>query len=290
MRVREVDCLLPVPSGSLQIAEGVFLADTPFSFTSDRVKNSPIQLSLVIPTYQEAQNIKKIVSQLTNLLNQVMPNAYELIVVDDNSPDQTWKIAQALMVNHPRLKVMRRFEERGLSTAVIRGWQVSRGEVLGVIDADLQHSPDTLLKLWSEIEKGADLAVASRHLEGGGIRDWSLLRQLLSRGAQIIGLILLPDVLGRVSDPMSGYFLVRRSCLVGCPMSPLGYKILIEVLARGKVFRIAELGYVFQERQAGKSKVTAQQYLDYLQHLVRLRLSLGYIGQIIEQFSTQAVR
>lgn len=285
MRVREADSLLPVPSGSLQIAEGIFLADVILSFTTEKVKNPPIQLSLIIPTYQEAQNIKKIISQITSLLNQVMPNAYELIVVDDNSPDQTWKLAQALMVDYPHLKVMRRVEERGLSTAVIRGWQMSRGEVLGVMDADFQHSPDTLLKLWSEIKRGADLAIASRHLEGGGIKDWSLLRQFLSHGAKIIGLILLPDVLSRVSDPMSGYFLIRRSCLVGCPMSPLGYKILIEVLARGKILKIAELGYVFQERREGKSKVTAKHYLDYLQHLVRLRFSLGSINQIIEQFS-----
>jgi dolichol-phosphate mannosyltransferase len=100
-----------------------------------------------------------------------------------------------------------------------------------------------------------------------------VLRRLLSRGAQLLGLILLPGVLGRVSDPMSGYFMVRRSAIAGAAMHPLGYKILVEVIGRGKVRWIAEVGYVFRERQAGESKVTWRVYLDYLRHILRLRLS-----------------
>jgi dolichol-phosphate mannosyltransferase len=174
---------------------------------------------------------------------------------------------------------MQRVEERGLSTAVIRGWQAARGEVLGVIDADLQHPPELLLKLWGEIKRGGDLAVASRHVEGGGVSDWSVIRRFLSRGAQTLGLIILPEVIGRVSDPMSGYFMVRRRCIAGRTLSPLGYKILIEVLARGRVPWIGEVGYVFQEREEGESKVTSKQYIDYLRHLVRLRFSLGPIAR-----------
>jgi len=169
--------------------------------------------------------------------------------------------------------VMRRETERGLSTAVIRGWQVARGEVLAVIDADLQHPPEVTVSLWREISKGADLAVRSRHIEGGGVSDWSLLRRLLSRGAQLLGLILLPGVLGRVSDPMSGYFMIRRGAIADAAMHPLGYKILVEVIGRGRVRWIAEVGYVFRERSVGESKVTWRVYVDYLRHLVRLRLS-----------------
>lgn len=148
-----------------------------------------------------------------------------------------------------------------------------------MIDADLQHPPETLQQLWQVMEKGADLAVASRHVEGGGVSDWSLLRRILSRGAQTIGLIILPEVIGRVSDPMSGYFLVRSSCLAGKKLNPLGYKILVEVLAKGKIRWIGEVGYVFQERQEGESKVTKKQYIDYLRHLVRLRLSLWQVNR-----------
>jgi len=267
--------LLPVPSGALEIPESDWNAQQ----SHDGVK--PIHLSLVIPTYNESNNIAEIVRLLSQQLDQALPGTYELIVVDDNSPDRTWEIAQALIAEYPQLRVMRRIEERGLSTAVIRGWQVARGEVLGVIDADLQHPPELLLQLWGEIQRGGDMAVASRHVEGGGVSDWSVIRRFLSRGAQMLGLILLPGVVGRVSDPMSGYFLVRRHCLVGRTLSPLGYKILIEVLARGRVPWIGEVGYVFQERQAGESKVTSKQYVDYLRHLLRLRLSLGPVGRLL---------
>ena len=152
---------------------------------------------------------------------------------------------------------MRRQGERGLSTAVIRGWQVARGEVLAVIDADLQHPPEVTVKLWKEIEGNADLAVGSRHVEGGGVSDWSILRRVLSRGAQLLGLMLLPGVSGRVSDPMSGYFMVRSAARSpACKLSPLGYKILLEVIGRGRIRSIAEVGYVFRERTEGESKVT----------------------------------
>jgi len=238
-------------------------------------------LSLIIPTYNESENISPLIIQLTSLLDRILEQKYEIIIVDDDSPDLTWKIAQDLSDQYPQLKVIRRQGEKGLSTAVMKGWEKAQGEILGVIDADLQHPPESLLQLWSEIEKGADLAVASRHVEGGGVSDWSLLRRFLSRGAQTLGLIILPGVIGRVSDPMSGYFLVRRRCLANSTLNPLGYKILIEVLAKGKIGWISEVGYVFQERQEGQSKVTKQQYIDYIRHLVRLRLSLWRFERFI---------
>jgi dolichol-phosphate mannosyltransferase len=244
---------------------------------------SQLLLSLVLPTYNEAKNIPAIVEQLTRLLDPVIPGQYELIVVDDNSPDKTWEIAQSIMAEYPQLRVMRRQAERGLSTAVIRGWQVANGEIVGVIDADLQHPPEVLLQMFAIIKEQADvdLVVASRHVEGGGVSDWSLIRRFLSRGAQILGLIILPGVVGRVSDPMSGYFMVRRQALVGKTMNPLGYKILIETLGRGDIGKVAEVGYVFQERLEGESKVTWKQYVDYLRHLVRLRLDLWRIGRFL---------
>jgi dolichol-phosphate mannosyltransferase len=141
------------------------------------------------------------------------------------------------------------------------------------MDADLQHPPEANLALYAGMQRGADLAVASRHVEGGGLSDWSLFRRLLSRGAQLLGLLVLPGVLGRISDPMSGYFMIRRSAIEGIALTPLGYKILIEVVARGRIRWIDEVGYVFRERADGASKVTARIYLQYLQHLVRLRLA-----------------
>ncbi|MBD2579204.1 glycosyltransferase family 2 protein [Oscillatoria sp. FACHB-1406] len=242
---------------------------------------SPILLSIAIPTYKESQNIETLVSKLCYLLDPVLRDRYELIIVDDDSPDRTWEIAQSLIPQYPQLRVMRRIEERGLSTAVVRGWQVARGFVFGAIDADLQHPPEILLQLWEEIKKGADLAVASRHIEEGGVSDWNIFRRILSRGAQILGLTILPGVVGRVSDPMSGYFLVKRDAIAGKPLDPIGYKILLEVIGRGDIRCCREVGYIFQERQEGESKVTAKQYLEYIQHLLRLRRSLWPVERFL---------
>jgi dolichol-phosphate mannosyltransferase len=261
--------LLPVPT------EALVIAGTGEAQGSNHLRSSQrsIKFSLIIPTYNEGRNIGAIVQQLTTLLNQNFSGEYELIVVDDNSPDQTWKIALDLIPDYPALRVMRRQQERGLSTAVIRGWQAAQGEILGVIDGDLQHPPELLLKLLSAlIDDRVDLAVASRHVEGGGVSDWSPTRRLLSRGAQVLGLLILPNVVGRVSDPMSGYFLVRRQAIAGSLLSPVGYKILLEVIGRGTIHKVAEVGYVFQERQEGESKVTWKQYVEYLMHLFSLRM------------------
>lgn len=232
-----------------------------------------VRLSVVMPTFNESKNVAELVERLTNLLEEPLAGSYELIVVDDDSPDKTWEIALELTARYPKLRVVRRQGERGLSTAVIRGWQVARGEVLAVIDADLQHPPEVTLQLWSEMDRGADLAVASRHVEGGGVSNWSAIRRVLSRGAQLLGLLLLPGVVGRVSDPMSGFFMVRRSAIGGAAMNPLGYKILLEVIGRGNIRWIAEAPYVFRERVQGESKVTWRLYVEYLRHLLRLRIS-----------------
>jgi dolichol-phosphate mannosyltransferase len=232
-----------------------------------------IRFSIVLPTYNEAKNIRDMVEQQDAVLSPRFGDRYEIIVVDDNSADRTWEVALALTDVHPRLRVVRRFDERGLSTAVIRGWQIARGELLGVIDADLQHPPEVLARLCDQVEDGADLAVASRHVPGGGVGTWSAWRRIVSRVAQLIGLVVLPAVLGRVSDPMSGYFVVRRRALADVVLQPLGYKILIEVLARGRIRRVDETPYVFRERSEGESKATLRIYLEYLRHLVRLRVA-----------------
>src|SRR5580692_4560494 len=127
--------LLPVPAGALAVAEGA---------------DPEVRLSLVIPTFNEGKNVRELVERLTELLEPELGDAYELIVVDDDSPDRTWEIAAGLSRHNPRVRVVRRVGERGLSTAVIRGWQAARGDVLAVIDADLQHPPEVTLGLWSE--------------------------------------------------------------------------------------------------------------------------------------------
>jgi dolichol-phosphate mannosyltransferase len=235
--------------------------------------SSTLALSVVIPTYNEAPNVGELVRRLSEALDPVLGGTYELILVDDDSPDRTWELAQRLALDHPALRVIRRTGERGLASAVVRGWQASRGTYLCAIDADLQHPPSVAVELYRLMERGADMAVASRHVEGGGVSDWSIARRIVSRAAQLIGLLVLPGVVGRVSDPMSGYFMIRRNAIEGVELSPLGYKILIEVLARGRFPWVGEVPYTFVERAHGGSKATARVYLDYLRHLARLRLS-----------------
>ena len=277
--------LTAVPVGSFLVNEVISAEDQ----SLDYVSSSEIKFSLIVPTYNESKNLAKLVDILTHLLNDYFGDRYELIIVDDDSPDLTWQVGLELMPSYPHLKIMRRQGEKGLSTAVIRGWQASQGEILGVIDGDLQHPPETLIKMLDAIASGADLTVASRHVEGGGVSDWGFIRRVLSRGAQMLGLLILPNVIGRVSDPMSGYFMVRRSAIANHAMNPLGYKILIEVLGRGDIGTVAEVGYVFQERQEGESKVTWRQYVDYILHLLRLR-SRGRIGRIREKFQVPVQR
>jgi len=297
--------LLPVPLGAFQINTPVSITESELSTEQNlRPQQKQVIFSLIVPTYNESKNLAQLVEVLSRLLDNYFEEkfdgkgestdelAYELIIVDDDSPDLTWQVGLDLLPNYPKLRVMRRQGEKGLSTAVIRGWQASQGEILGVIDGDLQHPPETLTQMLDQMLApmfsadpdlpNVDLVVASRHVEGGGVSDWGFIRRVLSRGAQMLGLLILPNVIGRVSDPMSGYFMVRRSAIANCTMNPLGYKILIEVLGRGQIGSVAEVGYVFQERQEGESKVTWRQYVDYILHLLRLR-SRGRITKIREK-------
>lgn len=236
-------------------------------------EESNVRLSLVLPTYNEKDDLPKLLGELVVLLDSVLLGRYEVLVVDDDSPDLTWKCALKAAERFGQIRVMRRRGERGLSTAVVRGWQAARGDYLGVMDADLQHPPAVILRLFQELERGAELAVGSRHVIGGGVSSWSLARRILSRGAQFIGLLVLPGVVGRLSDPMSGYFLLRRSVIANVELNPIGYKILLEVLARGKARWLSEVGYVFREREDGASKVTLLTNVQYLRHLLRLRIA-----------------
>jgi dolichol-phosphate mannosyltransferase len=227
-------------------------------------------LSLVVPTLNESENITDFLAAVRHTLDQALPGGYEVIVVDDDSADRTWEIAARLGEGFPELRVMRRQREGGLAVAVIRGWQVARGQILGTINADFQHPPEVLGRLL-ERREGADVIVATRHGDGGGLGDWGLARRFSSWGAAQIGRWLLPQVYARVSDPLSGCYLVRREAIAGVPLKPLGYKSLMELLVRGNVGEIHECGYEMRKRVRGQSKVRALHPLQYIRHVLRLR-------------------
>jgi dolichol-phosphate mannosyltransferase len=249
--------LSPVPAGELVV--------------QSLAAQDPVEFSLVVPTRNESHNLVELIGRLKPAIASEVGDSYEIIVVDDNSPDRTWQVAAAMAATDDHVVALCRRNERGLATAVVRGWQAARGKLLGVIDADLQHPPEVTAQLIAAMRDGADLAVASRAAEGGGTSDWNLLRLLISRGSQVLGKLLLPGVLGLVSDPMTGFFVIRRTAVQNLPLAPCGYKILVEVLVRSRIQSIVEVGYVFRSRQRDQSKASLLVFANYVRHLFRLR-------------------
>jgi dolichol-phosphate mannosyltransferase len=226
-------------------------------------------ISFVIPTYNEGENIAAFLQAVRRVLDQAVPGAWEVVVVDDDSPDRTWEIALS-MKDFPNLRVLRRVGERGLASAVIRGMQAARGGAVGTINADFQHPPEVLGPMAKAIAT-ADLVVASRFVPGGGLGNWRWSRRIASRGAHLLGRMILPKVFSRIADPLSGCYLVRRAAIAGVELRPVGFKTLMEITARGRIDRIKECPYQMRDRERGQSKAGAQQTVEYLKHLFRLR-------------------
>lgn len=227
-------------------------------------------LSLVIPTYNERQNIVTLIQRVTPALEKALDH-FEIIVVDDDSPDRTWQAVEELAKDNRRLRVIRRRGEKGLATAVVTGWKAAKGKLLGVMDGDLQHPPEVLpVLLRSILDSQADMVIASRNVEGGAVSEWRPIRRLIAWGARSMAILILPGIVKSVRDPMSGYFLMKHTVIESTVLRPVGYKILLEVLARGKYQTVLEVPYVFEERKRGRSKLGPKQSIDFLIHLWRL--------------------
>ena len=227
--------------------------------------SSSTELSLIVPTYCESQNIAILVERVHQSLSSY---SYELVVVDDNSPDGTSEIANSLSQQYP-VRVITRRNERGLASAVVEGFKQARGDILGVIDADLQHPPEVIPELLETVMSGADVVIASRYVEGGGSEGWSASRKIISKGSKLLAQVLLPAARG-IKDPLSGFFLLRKEVIDGVELSPTGYKILLEVLVKGKATEVAEVPYIFKVRERGTSNLTSGEGIRYLKHLTRL--------------------
>jgi dolichol-phosphate mannosyltransferase len=232
-------------------------------------------ISLAIPSYNERPNIEELVERCEKALTAT-GEAFELIIIDDNSPDGTPEAVRKLQEKRPWLRLLVRETERDLSTAVIAGWRIARGEVLGCMDADLQQPPEIIPKLVDRLRtSGAEVVVASRHVGGGGVSDWSLIRRFISWTATLMATFILPGTLNKVRDPMSGFFFLRKEVITYAPLNPIGYKILLEVLAKGDYSHVEEVPFVFEERARGGSKLGSGTVLKYLAHLMRISLETG---------------
>lgn len=228
------------------------------------------KLGIVIPTLNEADNIPSLISRVGNALDHDRTN-YELIVVDDDSQDGTADVVRELNAQDNRVRLLVRKRQRGLAGAVIYGWAHTDATLLGVIDADLQHPPEILPELLQAIEQGHDIAIASRYTSGNrdSVAEWSRIRQLISRCTTVLTTPLQRKGL-RVKDPMSGYFVVRRECIEGLELQPCGFKILLEILVKGRMRSAAEVPYRFGLRRAGSSKANLKVAFNYLSLLGKL--------------------
>jgi dolichol-phosphate mannosyltransferase len=228
--------------------------------------------ALVIPTLNEAGNIDKILGEVSTALKEPQYR-YEIVVVDDGSADGTVQQVLAWSKRDPRIRLISRVGERGLAGAVLHGWSQCKADMLGVMDADLQHPPQLLPDLLKEAER-ADVAIASRYALNDGTKGWNPLRAAVSRLSTLAAGPLISKKNLHVTDPMSGFFIIHRRCIDGLTFQTSGFKLLLEILVRGRIRKVREIPYHFGLRRAGRSKASATVAFQYLHLLSRLSRDL----------------
>ena len=222
-------------------------------------------LALVVPTYNERDRLSELVRVIFEVYRSAGVDG-ELVIVDDNSPDGTGRLADQLALQFP-IRVIHRQGKLGLGTAVIDGFDASDAEYVGVIDADLSHPPELVPRMLRAIQEAhADIVIGSRYIPGGGTKNWELSRVLMSKFACLLARGLTP-----VKDVTSGFFLIRRELARGVTISAGGFKICLELLIRSAPARVIEVPYVFTGRTAGQSKMNLAEAMGYLKQLRDLR-------------------
>jgi len=235
------------------------------------VSGKGTQVSIIIPTYNESQNILKILKSIGEFLPKNI--LAEAIVVDDNSPDGTGKIVENYLKDFKKITgytidVIHRTAKKGLSSAILSGIQQARGDTIVVMDSDFSHPPQIIPRMLDALKKyQCDIVIASRYVKGGKIRGWPLKRKLLSKLATVIAKKGL-----KVStlDPMSGFFAFKRPIIKGLKFDAIGFKMLLEILVKTKGVKVWEIPYTFTDRQFGSSKVTLSTAIDYARSVWRL--------------------
>lgn len=222
-------------------------------------------ISIVVPTYNEEENVGNLVNQIDYALRGI---EYEVIFVDD-STDDTPKTIGRVIEENPRVRMKHRDTEKGLATAVLEGFRLAKGDYIAVMDADLQHPPAILRSMYAVMETGVDFCIPSRFIPGGSDGGLGPYRKLVSGVARYIGKIALSS-LRKISDPTSGLFMFRRAVIEGADLRPIGWKIMVEVLAMGSYKSVVEIPYKFQARPAGESKLSSKVTVQYLKQVAEL--------------------
>jgi dolichol-phosphate mannosyltransferase len=231
----------------------------------DSVRGGP-ELSIIVPTFNERENIAELIGRLVVSLGDC---SWEVVFVDDDSPDGTADVVREHAALDSRVRCVQRIGRRGLSSACVEGMLATTARYLAVIDADLQHDERLLPQMLEALKAGdTDIVIGSRYAPGGDIGDWDARRARMSRLAMRLSRVLVP---AEVTDPMSGFFMMRRSVLEGSAhrLSAIGFKILTDVFASfPRPLRFKELPYRFRVRRAGESKLDSVTAWDYLMLLL----------------------
>ena len=228
------------------------------------------KFALVVPTLNEAENIVVVLDRAREALSQ-LSLAWEILVVDDDSKDGTAEAVRRYSGTHAEVRLLQRHSQKGLAGAIAYGWKHTNADIFGVMDADLQHPPELLPELVTRICQGTDIAIASRYLQAGSMAAWNLSRRMISRLSVLASKPVQRSGL-RVRDPMSGFFVLRRECIAGIDFQPIGFKLLLEILAKGHIRSVAEIPFKFGIRSGGKSKANSMTAIHYFWLLCTLSL------------------
>jgi dolichol-phosphate mannosyltransferase len=229
--------------------------------------------SIVVPTYKEAENLQPLLRRISGAMSTVR-RSYEVIIVDDDSGDGIDRAVKELHARGHPVRLITRVGERGLSSAVIRGFSEANGAILICLDADLSHPPEAIPTLLERLSTTrCDFVLGSRYVPGGSTDEqWGALRWLNSKVAT-----LLAKPFTSVKDPMSGFFAIPRTVYqTAAPLDPIGYKIALELMVKCNCAAISEIPIHFAQRRFGRSKLSMTERVNYLRHLSRLlRFKLG---------------
>lgn len=221
-------------------------------------------VSIVIPTYNEREGIEETIAKIDGVLSDAKIEG-EIVIVDDDSPDKTWEFCESLQDRYP-VRVMRRVGKRGLSSAVIDGWESCKSEILGVMDADGSHDETALPKMIKALESGeCEMAIGSRYVPGGATEGWPWFRIFTSKFA-----IMLARPLTNLRDATSGFCLFKKEVIEGVSLDAVGWKIVLEVYIKGNHKKAKEFPIVFRDRTKGKSKLGKNAIINYIEHLIKL--------------------
>jgi dolichol-phosphate mannosyltransferase len=234
---------------------------------------------LVLPTFNEAENVELILAAALDVLSEAAPDGFKVLVVDDDSPDGTGRIADRLSAEHPEVEVLHRSVREGLGPAYIAGFQHALAQGAGFVfemDADFSHDPRDLARLLEPVRDGrADVALGSRYVAGGAVLDWGLVRRIVSRGGSLYAAVILGLT---VRDLTGGFKCFRADVLEGIDLPSVraqGYAFQVELTNRAirRGFRVVEVPITFRDRLRGKSKMSAKIAVEAMFLVPRLRRS-----------------